>query len=388
LTDRALWGQTAIIGIGESDYATVYRGEPRTKLDMAVEAAERAITDAGIEKKDIDGLVVGGMPMYDPFMYRAGMQDVRFLAHYHWAGRLCPQALAQAVLAVHHGMANHVLLFNVVDFRGASRRFGGDSETGADMGVGALGPMYDLAYGMTSPGAQYALLWTRYLALYGGDDADLAAVPISTRTWASMNPHATFRDPLTLDTYLEAPYIAEPLRLFDYCLVSDGCAAYVITTADRAAAGPHPPVFVGSLASRANVRPYYASEDFWAGACESLKRDLFGAADITIDDVDVVQVYDNFSPAVIWALEGFDFSPRGQGLKWIQGGRCAPGGELPLNTGGGMLSEAYLQGWNAHVEAVRQLRGEAGERQVKDCHVALYVGLSAVPGATLLYSAT
>jgi acetyl-CoA acetyltransferase len=387
VTDRALWGRTAIVGIGESDYGQLYRSQPKSKAEMAIEAVQRAIVDAGINKEDVDGLVVGGLPMYDPFMYRAGMQDVRFLAHYPLAGRLCPQALAQAVLAVHHGMANYVVLFNVVNFRGARRQFGGDAAASEEMGMGSLGPMYDLAYGMTSPGAQYALLWSRYLALYGGTDADLAAIAVGTRQWATMNPNATFQDPLTIEEYLEAPYIAEPLRLFDYCLVSDGCAAYVITTAERAADLPHPPVLVGSLASRANVRPYYASEDFWADACASLKRDLFAPADITLEDVDALQVYDNFSPAVIWALEGFGFTARGEGLKWVQNGRCAPGGELPLNTAGGMLSEAYLQGWNAHIEAVRQLRHEAGGRQIQDCHHVLYLGLSAVPGATLLFRA-
>ncbi len=386
MTDRALWGRTAIIGVGESDYAAVYRGEPRSRMDLAIEAVRRAIDDAGISKPDIDGLVVGGLPMYDPFMYRSGLQDVRFLAHYPLAGRLCPQALAQAVLAVHHGMANYVVLFNAVNFKSGGQTFGGDTTAHDEMGMGRIGPLYDLAYGMTSPGAQYALAWSRYLHLYGGTDTDLAGVAISTRQWASKNPNATFQSPLSFEEYVDAPYIAEPLRRFDYCLVSDGCAAYVVTTTERANDSPHPPVLVGSLASRANVRPYYAAEDFWTSACASLKTDLFASADISLEDIDLLQVYDNFSPSVIWVLEGLGIVARGEALKWVQEGRCAPGGDLPVNTGGGMLSEAYLQGWNAHVEAVRQLRGEAGERQVEDCRSALYVGLSAVPGGTLLFT--
>ena len=383
MTDRSLWARTAIVGVGDSDYGALYRSEPRDVVDLAIDAVHDAIVDAGIAKSDVDGLIVGGLSQYDSFVVRTGLQDVRFLAHYPLAGRLCPQALAQAAMAVHHGLANYVVLFNAVAFRSGSMRFGGDGPRDRS-GIGALGEMYDLAYGMTSPGAQYALLWSRYLALYGGSDADLAEVAISNRRWAARNPKAIFRDPLTVDDYLAGRYIAEPLRLFDYCLVNDGCAAYVVTTTERARDLPHPPVLIGSHASRANVRPYYADEGFWADACASLKRDVFAPTDLTLDDIDLLQVYDNFSPAVIWALEGLGFAPRGEGLAFVQGGRCAPGGDFPINTSGGMLSEAYLQGWNAFVEAVRQLRGEAGERQVADCRTVLYVGLSAVPGAMLL----
>jgi acetyl-CoA acetyltransferase len=383
MTDRALWGRTAIVGVGDSDYGALYRAEPRDRIDLAIDSVHDAIVDAGIQKADVDGVIVGGLPRYDPFLLRAGMQDARFLAHYPLAGRLCPQALAQAALAVHHGLANYIVLFNAVDFRSAGRRWGVDVQRD-DVGTDALGAMYDLAYGMTSPGAQYALLWSRYLALYGGTDAELAEVAVSTRQWATLNPKAVFQEPLTVEDYLAARYVAEPLRLFDYCLVNDGCAAYVVTTTERARDLPHPPVLIGSHASRANVRPYYAAEDFWDDACASLKRDVFAPTDLTLDDIDLLQVYDNFSPAVIWALEGLGFAPRGEGLQWVQGGRCAPGGDFPINSSGGMLSEAYLQGWNAHVEAVRQLRGEARARQIADCRTVLYVGLSAVPGAMLL----
>ena len=157
-------------------------------MDLAIEAVRRAINDAGISKPDIDGLVVGGLPMYDPFMYRAGMQDVRFLAHYPLAGRLCPQALAQAVLAVHHGMANYVVLFNAVSFKSGGQTFGGDTTAHDEMGMGRIGPLYDLAYGMTSPGRSMRWRGSRYLHLYGGTDTDLAGVAISTRQWASKNP--------------------------------------------------------------------------------------------------------------------------------------------------------------------------------------------------------
>jgi acetyl-CoA acetyltransferase len=296
-------------------------------------------------------------------------------------------------MAVHHQLADYVLLFNAVGFRSAGQRFGGDMPLAGQRTsparpsgvVAANDSLYDSAYGMTSPGAQYALLFSRWLALAGEKEENLAAIPVSTRAWAAHNRRAIFQNPLTTEDYLDARYIAQPLRIFDYCLVNDGCAAYVVTSRERAADLPHPPVLVGSVASRANVRPYYASEDFWAAACTSLRADVLERVGVSLEDIDILQVYDNFSPAVIWVLEGFGFCPRGEALHWMRDGRTAPGGELPINTGGGMLSEAYLQGWNAHAESVRQLRGEAGPRQVEGCRRVLYAGLSAVPGASLLF---
>ena len=189
---------------------------------------------------------------------------------------------------------------------------------------------------------------------------------------------------MTIEDYLAARYIAQPLRLFDYCLVNDGAVAYVVTTAERARDLAHPPVLIAGTAGRANFREWYVDLGFWDEACRSMKADLFDPLGVTTDDIDCLQVYDNFSVSVLWGLEGFGFAPKGQGLEWVQGGRIALGGELPVNTSGGMLSESYLQGWNQHAEAVRQLRGQAGERQVPDCDWSLYWCLSALPGASLL----
>lgn len=387
MTDRALWGQTAIVGIGETDYGTLYRGSPGHREDYAIEAIGNALADASLTKDQIDGLIVSGLASYEPVMFRAGLENVRFLAHYPQGGRLCPHALGHAAMAVHHHMAEYVVLFNAVGFRSAGSRFGGDidekAQTERPLAPGMDG-LYDSAYGMVSPGAQYALLFSRYLALSGGREEDLAAVALATRMWAAMNPRAIFQEPLTIDDYMNSRYVARPLRIFDYCLVNDGCAAYIVT-AERAADCPHRPAFIGSVASRANVRPYYTAEDFWEAACASLKTDVLDQVGVGTTDIDLLEVYDNFSPAVLWILEGFGFCGRGEALEWLRGGRTAPGGELPVNTGGGMLSEAYLQGWNAHVEAVRQLRGEAGPRQVDGCRRILYAGLSAVPGASLLF---
>ncbi|WP_419918471.1 thiolase C-terminal domain-containing protein [Candidatus Poriferisocius sp.] len=376
MTDREFAGRTAIVGIASSDFAGLYRtpDRHRTGEALATETIGAAIADTGLEKSRIDGLITGGVAHYEPIAYRTGLTDVRFVADYPQAGRMCATALMHAAAAVHHRLADYVVLFNSVVFRSQGTRFGAQGQ----------GLLYDSVYGMASPGAQYSLGFTRYQARYGGTEEQLGAIPVAIRSHARLNPAAIMQAEMTIDDYLASRYIAQPLRLFDYCLVNDGAVAYVVTTAERARDLNHPPVLIAGTAGRANFREWYVDLEFWDEACRSMKTDLFDPLGVTTGDIDCLQVYDNFSVAVLWGLEGFGFAPRGQGLEWVQNGRIALGGELPINTSGGMLSEAYLQGWNQHAEAVRQLRGTAGVRQIPDCDWSLYWCLSALPGATLL----
>ena len=379
MSDRSFAGRTAIVGIATSDFRALYGRDPeRTREELATHAIRGALDDAGLDKSQIDGLVTGGTAHYEPIAYRAGLTDVRFVADYPSAGRMCAVALMHAAMAVEHGLANYVVLFNSVCFRSQQNRFGYSS--------GSTGLMYESVYGMASPGAQYSMAFTRYQHLYGGSEAQLGAFALAFRKHARLNPVAIMQDELTLDDYLAARYIARPLRLFDYCLVNDGAVAYIVTSAERARDLRHKPVLIGGTAERANFREWYVDLEFWADACGSMKRDLLDPLGVTTADIDCLQVYDNFSPSVLWGLEGFGFAPRGEGLDWIQDGRIELGGELPVNTSGGLISEAYLQGWNQHAEAVRQLRGEAGARQVPDCRRVLYWCLSALPNASLLYA--
>jgi acetyl-CoA acetyltransferase len=288
---------------------------------------------------------------------------------------MCTVALMHAAMAVRHGLANYVVLFNSVAFRAQGAKFGGAGQ----------GLLYDSVYGMASPGAQYSLAFTRYQHLYGGTEAELGAIAVAFRKHARLNPHAIMQAPLTLDDYLAARYVAQPLRLYDYCLINDGAVAYVVTSAERARDLAHRPVLIGGTAERANFREWYVDPGFWEDACASLRHDLLDPLGLGPRDIDCLQVYDNFSPSVLWGLEGFGFAKRGEGLAWLQGGRIELGGELPINTSGGLMSEAYLMGWNQHAEAVRQLRGEAGARQVPGCRRILYWCLSALPNASLLY---
>ncbi|MEE9284854.1 MAG: thiolase family protein [Dehalococcoidia bacterium] len=377
MSDKAISRKTAIVGIGSSDFRELYqhRDPERTGEELAVQVVKEAIDDAGLKLSDIDGLITAGVGFYEPFGFRSGLKDVRFLTEYPSGGRMCAVALAHAAMAVHHGLANYVVMFNSVVFRSAGARFGGGP---------AQGNLYDAISGMASPGALYALAFTRYQHQYGGTEEALGEIAVAVRNHGALNPIATLQERITIEDYMQARYIARPLRLFDYCLINDGAVAYIVTTAERAKDLRRPPVLIASFAEQAALREQYVAEDFWHQACQSLRADLLDSIGLTIQDIDSVQVYDNFSLSILWGLEGFGFAPRGQGLDWVKGGRIALGGECPVNTSGGMMAEAYLQGWNNHAEAVRQLRGEAGERQVPNCRTILYWCLSAVPGGTVL----
>jgi acetyl-CoA acetyltransferase len=376
-----LASKTAIVGVGISNYHRLYRNpDPGIKAEqLGVEVLRDALDDAGLRVADVDGLNTSAIDSYPDFAYQSGLRDVRFLVPYPMSGRMCAVALAHAAMAIEFGLANCVALVYATNQRSAGMRYGGG------MGEGG-GSMYDAAYGMTSPGAFYALAHSRYLDQYGyrGRDEMLGAVAIAIRRHASLNPAAVMRQPLTLEDYSRSRYIARPLRLVDYCLVTDGAVCYIVTSIERARDLSKAPVRIAAFTEQTALREWFVPEDLWYSTCRTMAQSVFGASGLSHRDISSFGVYDNFSVAVPWALEGFGFCAQGEGLRWIQDGRIELGGELPVNTSGGMLSEAYMQGWNVHAEAVRQLRGECGQRQIKDCSAVLYTCLAPVASATIL----
>ena len=204
------------------------------------------------------------------------------------------------------------------------------------------------------------------------------------RANAAINPNAIMRDPITREDYFNAPLIADPLRRLDYCLVNDGGIAYIVTTLERARNLKNVPVRILSSAVSGAMAYYYGTEDCWFGALDDIRHRLFGRAGIKPSDVDIIQVYDNFTPAVVFAIEGIGVCERGEAGSWILEGNHKRDGKMPMNTAGGHLSESYVQGWANTVEGVRQLRGEAGPRQIRDCEIVLEVTCSPVCSAAVL----
>ncbi|WP_261995212.1 thiolase family protein [Rhodococcus opacus] len=237
---------------------------------------------------------------------------------------------------------------------------------GAGEGYGTA-PSLMLPYGMTSPGAFYAMMLQRHRHLYGTTEEQLAAVSMTFREHARLNPNAVMRKPVSMQDYLTSRYVVEPLHLLDYCLINDGGVALILTVPEAAADHPRSPVYVLGAAQQGQlVNSDFPPEDFWAGAISDASARALRLAGRERTDIDALMIYDNFSPNVLFTLEGLGYCAPGESGEFIQGGRIGIGGDLPVNTSGGHLSESYLQGWGLSVEAVRQLRGECGPRQVPD----------------------
>ncbi|MCO5066355.1 MAG: thiolase family protein [Rhizobiaceae bacterium] len=384
MTARSFDQDIAIVGVGHSDFGALYRTRDRFRdaFGLGAIALREAIDDAGIDKSEIDALICSRVD-YARMANVAGLHNVHFIHDLEGSGRMSGIALQEAIGLIRAGLATTVACVYGNNGRSVNMKYGGE---GAGEGGGSTAG-YDAMYGMTSPGAAVATMYQRYRALYNVPEDGLAPLAINNRRNASKNPVAVFRDELTLDEYLSSRFIAEPLRLLDYCLINDGGVAFLVTTMDRARNLRKPPVKVAATAGMSELTNYYPSEDFFYSVCANVSDRLYAQCGIAQKDMDLLQIYDNFLPTILFSLEGFGHADRGTAWEWIRGGRIALEGEQPLNTAGGHTSESYMQGWAHHVEAVRQIRGECGERQVAGCEVVQYVCASPIVTAHVLTAA-
>jgi len=230
----------------------------------------------------------------------------------------------------------------------------------------------------------------RYLALHGIEPEALAEVAVSQRRFAQLNENAVMRTPMDAAAYKASRFICEPLRLFDYCLVNDGGVALILTTTERARRLAKPPVVISGIGrsemntDATSLRPRFM--DFYHSGHRVAADALYDMAGAGPQDMDLLQIYDSFSPHVLFALEGFGFCDVGSASRFVAGGTIGPGGRLPINTSGGHLSESYMQGWNHQVEMVRQLRGEAGARQVPKARRGQYISDVAGKVVSVVYA--
>jgi acetyl-CoA acetyltransferase len=366
--------KTAIVGIGQSEYG---RFLPDSQLKLGAKALKAALVDAGLEREDIDGMAVHlGWPLgvdYDRAAEAYGL-DLRWVTQSWLHGRFVTSMIQQAAMAVACGLANVVACFTAISFTRERQILGGpgDAEgTREESGTHGEAP----PYGLTAPAGGAALGMQRYMALYGATSEQLAAVPIAFRKHALKSPHAVMKEPLTLAAHQASRMVVDPLRLYDCSLITDGAAVALITSSEKARDLKQPPVYISGMQGMRSGREEFIFAPRGLGINQQVtmkwapqERDLlaYRMAGIERKDIGGLYTYDAFSPLVLFTLERFGFCAPGEAAAWVQGGRIELGGELPMNTSGGLLSEAHIGGWNSILEIVRQLRGAAGERQIRD----------------------
>ena len=390
---REASGKVAVVGIGDSDYNKDYwtsagrsrergvRGEKDAYM-LAGVAFRRALEDSGIRKEEIDGLAVSGNLENEVVCELFGLTP-------GWGSTLkgMPDLLPHlAVQAIHAGCCNTVALINGMDFRSRRSEWGG-SQTVATR----LCETYFHPWGYSSPGAQHAHMWQHYMETYGRKEEDLFLVPYNSRRHALLNPNAVFnKKELTFDEWWQSRYICKPLRLLDYCMINDGGTCMILRRADMAKDSAKPPVLItgfswtvprnaGQLKDRVGDHSYTILKD----AVDNCYK-MAGAGP---KDVSHFTVYDAFSDILVWSLEACGFCKKGEAIDFIgpSAGNIAFDGKLPCMTSGGHQSASYLQGWEQQTEIVRQLRHEAGPRQVKDARISLYVHPGGEGPHTIMY---
>jgi acetyl-CoA acetyltransferase len=371
--------RAAIAGVGYTEFS---KNSGVSTLTLATRAIMAALDDAGLQPDELDGIAthrVGDSIGSAVVAHVFGMRDPHYYLDQFGGGGVSHSVVGQAALAVATGIANYVVCYRAINAR-SEFRMGGTGRPPVD----AIETQYQAPYGHLAPPQQYAMAGRAYMLKTGVDERHLGTVVVTQRRHAESNPRALMRKPLTMEDYLAARMIVEPLRLYDCCLETDGAVALLVTSAERARDLKKPPVLIsGAVWGGGHTLFSNQQADLAATAAWRSAPRLFAMAGLTPADVDVAEIYDPFSFAVPMQLEAYGFCAPCEGGEFVMSGATALGGKLPVNTHGGFLSEGYVHGLNHACEAVSQLRGEAGPRQVAGAEVALSTGAPGyVGGAT------
>ena len=368
---KDLRGATAIVGVG---HAGLGQAHGYTEMEVLVQAAQRAVADAGLTLRDIDGICTASvaatmwaMPVIEHLGIRPTFIDSTMLGGSSFVAHPLP-----AIHALSTGQCNAVLVCY-----GSTQRTSTLSRAEIGRVRRNFDPQpYEAPYEPLNPLSSYALAAARHMHQYGTTREQLAEVALAASQWAQLNPEAQRRNPTTLEEILAAPMVSDPLTVRDCCLVTDGGGAYVLVRADRAKTLRHKPVYVLGNATAVWNRQISSMEDLTVTAARESGRRAFEMAGAKPSDIDVVELYDAFTINPILFLEDLGFCKKGEGGAFVSGGRIAPGGELPVNTNGGGLCCVHpgMYGVFITIEAVRQLRGECGERQIEGAQLALVHG--------------
>jgi len=382
-----LRGAAAIAGLGITPQGKVYGSNA---IGFAADAVRLALEDAGLERADLDGLLVNpGLTWGDQGMgsfqlqQALGLRNLRLTATMNLGGATACAMIQHAAQAIAAGLCQTVAcVFSDAPLKPPTPQ-GVRTSSGAAYGF-ARG--FEAAYGFFGVNAMYALVARRHMHRYGTTQDQLGAVAVAQRRWAAHNPAAQMHDrPMTLDDYRASRWIVEPFHVYDCCLVSNGGLVVIVTSADRARGLRKPPVYIWGMGQgHLGGDP---SDTLTSGAVLA-KEPAFAMAGITLSDIDVVELYDCYTFTVLVTLEDYGFCPKGEGGAFAAEHHTGPGGKLALNTGGGQLSSFYMWGMTPVSEAVIQLRGDGGARQVERHDIGLVSGNGGILSthATLILS--
>lgn len=390
----ALRDRTAIVGIGETQYTKRGRSG-RSEMALACEAIRRAVADAGLELDEVDGLCAYNSDRCTVAEVAEALRlELRFANLYPGGGNAATGVVQNAAMAVATGTARVVVCYRAIsqgEVRYGAARSGYGAHSGALENRVSSWQAFTAPFGLMTPAQIYALDARRHMHLFGTTSEQMGMVAVCCYANAQRNPRAVmYGRPLTLEEHQASRMISDPYRLFDCCQESDGACAVVVTSRERARDTPQPTVLIAGAAQRMcegdGIYRVGRPEELWTSAgMIDVAREVYAAAGVSPEEIDVVQVYENFTGQVIMALEDFGFCKRGDGGPYVESGAINwPDGRTPINTSGGNLAEAYVHGLSLVVEGVRQMRGQS-TAQVQDAeHCLVISGPSAPPSSALV----
>lgn len=388
-TETAHRDRCAIVGIGSTEFS---RNSGVSELSLATRASLAALEDAALVPSDVDGIIRCDMDNVraNDLAHALGISELNYLGENGPGGAAPAAMVGQAVAAIAAGLAKTVLVYRSLNGR-SGVRYGKSPVVSETVGGSGTYDEFFGPYGLLTPGQIFAIMAQRHMLEFGTTSEQLASIALECRLRANSNPAAQMHDrTLTLDDYMDARMISEPLRLFDFCLETDGACAVVVTSAERAGDGPNPVVLIRAVAQgtvpdpQPGIQfPVLMRESITTLPAKATAETLYRRAGLGPADIDVAQLYDCFTITVLMQLEDWGFCDKGDGGPFAASGAIGLGGGLPINTGGGHLSEGYIHGMNHVVEGVRQMRGTSSN-QVEGAEVCLVTCTPLPPGSALV----
>ena len=383
-----LKNKAAIVGIGQTEFS---KRSGRTELRLAIEAIGAALDDCGLRASDVDGMSLYTMENNpaNEVIHNLGGGDLRFFSRIHYGGGAACAPIHQAAMAIATGAAEGVVCYRAMNER-SEQRFGtGVQDRQNAPTTEAVHYGWYAPFGLLTPASWVAMFAQRYMHTYGATTEDFGRVAVADRKHAALNPAAWFYDrPITLEDHQNSRWVVDPMRLLDCCQESDGAVAVVVTSLERARDLKQKPAVVraaaqGMAADQRMMTSYYRDDISGIPEMGLVARQLFETAELGPQDIQTAVLYDHFTPFVLCQLEEFGFCERGEAKDFIRDGRIEIGGELPINTHGGQLGEAYIHGMNGIAEGVRQVRGSA-VNQVPNVENMLVTAGTGVPTSGII----